>query len=112
MSAPTSSPARSRSRSHSAQHGALALDRNPDGPVPAGHVGRRVADGNETYHPTLRVDLDDGAIGVVGSEDRSIRRAQAHEARANRGRLRHRSRVRVDTPDLALRGSNADGLLP
>ena len=35
-------------------HIALSLcDRNPDGPVPGGHVRRRVANRNEAYHPTV-----------------------------------------------------------
>ena len=46
-----------------------------------------MANRNKAYNPTvLRIDLDDGAFGVVGREHRSIRRAQAHEPSANRGR--------------------------
>ena len=72
-----------------------------------------MANRNEAYNPTvLRIDLDDGAVGVVGCEHRSIRRAQAHEPSANRGRLSHRSRVRVDAPDLASRVRDPDSLLP
>ena len=80
---------------------------------PRCHVGRRVANRNEAYNPTvLRIDLDDGAVGVVGHEHHPIRRAHAHEPSANRGRLSHRSRVRVDVARPGLGVRDPDSLLP
>src|SRR4029450_12525992 len=87
--------------------------RTPYVPVRGGHVGRRVANRNAAYNPTVPgTALDDGAVGVVGREHHPIRRAQAHEPSANRGCLSHRSRVRVDAPDLASEVRDPDSLLP
>ena len=112
-SGPRSSPGRSRSRA-TCGHIALSLwiETQTVPSQEATSVGAWPTGTRPTTRPSCGIDLDDGAVGVVGREHRSIRRAQAHEPSADRGRLSHRSRVRVDAPDLASRVRDPDSLLP